>query len=119
MSIEIHHYIHPEPDPSAGLLRDALSALRHILERFETMSADLSQLKDAVAANSTVIGSAVTLIQGFGAKLQAAIDAGADPADLQALADELKTQDEALAGAVAANTPADTTVPATTDQPAT
>ena len=43
------------------------------------------------------------LIQGFAAKLEAAIAAG-DPAKLVALKDELKTSADALAAAVAANT---------------
>lgn len=75
-----------------------------IIERIAEMSQNLDQIKAAVAQNTTVIGSAITLINGFAGKLQAAIDAGANPADLQAMVDELNAEDAALAAAVAANT---------------
>ena len=62
----------------------------------------LDDLTAQVAANTTVIGSALTLIKGFSAQLAAA---GTDPAKLAALQASLKTSDDALAAAVAANTP--------------
>lgn len=65
------------------------------------MAADLSALTAQVAANATVIGSALTLIQGFAAQLAAA---GTDPAALAALQAQLQASDDALAAAVAANT---------------
>lgn len=67
--------------------------------------ADLESLAAQVEQNNTVIGSALTLINGFAAQLAAA---GTDPAKLQALQDSLKAQDDQLAAAVAANTPAAT-----------
>lgn len=69
------------------------------------MSAEMDALKTQVAANTTVIESALTLIQGFKAQLDAAIAAN-DPAALKALSDELATEDKKLSDAVAANTPA-------------
>lgn len=62
----------------------------------------LDALKAQVSANTTVIQSAVTLIAGL---RQAIIDAGTDPAALQALTDSLNTSDTALAAALVANTP--------------
>ncbi len=68
------------------------------------MSQQLDELKAKVAANTTVIGSAITLIQGLKQKLDDAIASG-DPAALEALSTELGTTDQALAAAVEANTP--------------
>ena len=64
-----------------------------------------------VTKDTSVIASAVTLIQGFAAQLKAAVDAalaaGASPAQLQALTDlqtTIAANDTALAAAVQANT---------------
>ncbi len=67
-----------------------------------TMSA-LTDLQAQVAANTTVIGSTLALIQGLKAQLDAA---GTDPQALADLSAQLSTSDQALAAAVAANTPA-------------
>jgi hypothetical protein len=71
----------------------------------DKLSQELDDLKAQVAKNTSVIESAKTLIVGFGARLDAA---GADPVALKALRDDLASEDDALAAAVAANTPADT-----------
>lgn len=63
----------------------------------------LDALKAQVAENSSVIESALALIQGIAGRLDEAL-ADDDPDALQALVDELKAKDEALAAAVAANT---------------
>ena len=65
----------------------------------------LSDLQAQVAQNSSVEGSALTLIQGLAAQLAAAIAAG-DPAALTTLQTQLATSATALAAAVKANTPA-------------
>jgi len=70
----------------------------------------LTDLQAAVAAEDTVIASAVTLIQGIPALIAAA---GTDPAALTALQSDITAQATALAAAVAANTPA-ATPPVTT-----
>ena len=67
------------------------------------MSAELDALTAQVHANTNVVQGAVALINGISDRIKAA---GADPAALQALTTELDTQDQALAAAVAANTPA-------------
>lgn len=67
------------------------------------MSQQLAALQAQVAENNSVVGSALTLIQGLRAQLDAA---GTDPAALAALSTSLKATDDALAAAVAANTPA-------------
>jgi len=66
------------------------------------MSKELDDLTAQVAANSTVVGSAIALINGIADRITAA---GVDVAKLQALTDELRTQDEALGTAVVSNTP--------------
>lgn len=67
------------------------------------MSAELDALTAQVKANSDLLDSATTLINGIAARITAA---GTDPAALKALTDELKAKDDALAAAVTANTPA-------------
>lgn len=69
------------------------------------ISANLQALMTQVAQNTSVEGSAVTLIQGIAAQLQAALS-NSDDAALPALVQQLSTSASALAAAVAANTPA-------------
>lgn len=63
----------------------------------------MNELKAQVEAQTQVEASAVTLINGLHDQLVAA---GNDPAKLDALRASLKTSADALAAAVAANTPA-------------
>jgi hypothetical protein len=114
MRIDVHVYVHD----GAGELARLASAIQNMEVR---MSAQLDALRAQVAANSTVTQSAVTLINGIAQRI---IDAGTDPAQLQALADSLSADDAALAQAVAANTvaspaPADATPGTDTTPPAT
>ena len=81
-----------------------LEIVREIKQGGITMAGELEVLKEAVASNTTVIGSAIVLLQGLKQKLDEAIASG-DPAALQALSDELGAQDQALADAIKANTP--------------
>jgi len=78
-------------------------ALVDILKRIKSMASQLTQLQTDVAANGTVIGSAVTLLQGLSQQIR---DLQNDPAALAQLATDLEAQSKALADAVAANTPA-------------
>lgn len=66
------------------------------------MSAEFDALVAQVTANTTVEGSAATLIAAIAAQLAA----NPTPAQVSALASQLKTSGDALAAAVAANTPA-------------
>lgn len=74
------------------------------------MATTLADVAAATTRNTTVVGSALILIQGLSAQLKAAIAAN-DPAALQAIVDQLDGSDTALASAVAANTPAAPTPP--------
>jgi len=71
----------------------------------------LDDLKAAVERETQVVASAVSLINGIAARVQAAVDAalanGATAAELQPVQDEVNTMKanaDALAAAVAANT---------------
>lgn len=71
------------------------------------MSTDLTPLQNEVANITTVVGSAVALINGFADRLAAEIE---DPVAVQAIVDGMRAQADSLAAAVAANTPAAPTV---------
>lgn len=64
--------------------------------------AELEDLQAQVAANKTVIDSALVLINGIADRIKAA---GTDPQKLADLTASLKAEDDQLAAAVTANTP--------------
>src|SRR5688572_4122735 len=72
-----------------------------IMEKVVAMAGELENLTNEVAETRTVVESAVVLIGTLAAKIEALKH---DPAALQALADDLNAQQEALAAAVSANT---------------
>ena len=89
-----------------GLLSFQFESLKHtLIKGVNIMAGELDALTAQVAANTTIEGSALTLIQGLAAQLAAAIAAG-NPAALTALETQLKTSADALAAAIATNTPA-------------
>jgi uncharacterized protein YoxC len=91
--------------PRSITLASIETALAEILRRVKTMASQLTQLQTDVAANATVVGSAVTLLQGLSQQIR---DLQNDPVALAQLATDLEAQSKALADAVAANTPATT-----------
>lgn len=97
--IHIHVHIQTNDDPRIDQILTAINRLA-IEERY-TM-ADLSELTAQVTANTDVVGSAIAMISGLADKLEAA---STDPAAVQDLANTLRTNNQALADAVAANTP--------------
>lgn len=98
-----HHHDHDHGNPAVE--QKLASILSLLTEGFRKMAQELDTLKAAVARNTDVENSAVTLLQGLKSKLDAAIAAG-DPAALTALSTELGSSADALAAAVIANTPA-------------
>lgn len=84
-------------------IEDTRKSLLLIIKNQTNMSAELDQLTTEVAETRTVIDSAITLIAGIKAQLDAA---GTDPAALAALSASLDAGQQALADAIAANTPA-------------
>ena len=98
------------PDDKAQLNRIE-RMLRHLLKKEELLAMslqdDFTALKAAVAAEKTVDDSAITLMQGLKAQLDAlASQPTISSADVQALSSQLATEQGALAAAVSANTPA-------------
>jgi hypothetical protein len=67
------------------------------------MSQQLDELKAVVQANNDLAESAITLIGGLATQIEAL---KTDPAALQELADSLRAEDQKLAAAISANTPA-------------
>jgi hypothetical protein len=85
-----------------------LNKLNVIIGKENTMAVDLSALTAEVARNTTVEQSVVTLVNNLAAQI-AAIPPSTDPvtqAALDALNATLTQNDDAIASAVAANTPA-------------
>lgn len=88
---------------SGAQLPPEIITLGAISRKLDTIMADLAALKAQIEANKAVTDSAIVLINGIADRIQAA---GTDPAQLQGLVDGLKNETDALASAVAANTPA-------------
>jgi uncharacterized protein YPO0396 len=76
--------------------------LDQILDKEQAMSKELDDLTAAVTNEGSVTQSAITLLQGLSAQIAALKD---DPAALEALAQQVNQQAQALADAVTANTP--------------
>lgn len=89
-------------------LNAQLAPISEILGRIKTMAGELDTLTTQVASNTTVIESAIQLLQGLKVALDAAIAANnaGNPTALLALSDSLGAEDAKLAAAVVANTPA-------------
>lgn len=88
-------------------LRLCRAMLLLLIRKENIEMAAIDDLKAEVARDTDVTSSAVTLLQGLHDQLAAAIAAG-DPAAIQAVADQLRTNTDALAASVAQNTPAAT-----------
>ena len=67
--------------------------------------ATLADIQTQLDANSRAIDSAASALTDLKAKLDTAIAAGADPATLQAMHDQLAASTAKLEGALTANTP--------------
>jgi len=81
---------------------EIIDLLRQIKQQGETMAGEVAKLEQDVADQTTVIQSAITLLQNIKALLDAA---GTDPAKLAALSAAIETNSANLAAAVVANTP--------------
>lgn len=105
--MKVHHVIHFENSLRIEAGPELAAVLHAITQKLNHIMSALDNLKTQVTALETVEASAVTLLQGLKAALDAAIASG-DPAAIQAVADQLGTDTATLAAAVAANTPAAT-----------
>lgn len=64
--------------------------------------AALTELRDAVAAQTTVVESVKTFIAGLASQLEANAD---DPDEIRSIAATVRNQTETLSGAMVENTP--------------
>ena len=104
INANINVYIHDRHSEARCEVMRRLEALDVKIDLVqETIMAAIDDLQAAVTAEDTVIDSAITLIQGIPALIAAA---GVDPAKLAALQADITGKSQALAAAVAANTPA-------------
>ena len=86
-----------------GKLDLILAALRATKTQEGIMAKTLDDVLADVIAQKTVVGSAVTLLQGIKAALDAAIAAG-DMSKVEAIADGIEANTADLAAGVSANT---------------
>ncbi len=105
----------PSPAPSEAILQ---RILKEIMKMSETFDTEMTQLRNDVAAQNTVISSATAAFEGLAARLaaaeMAAKTAGATDAQVASLAavrQSLESNTAALAAAVPANTSAATIAP--------
>ena len=101
LTIDLNVFSHPGSTPH---FEDQLNRILDLINKLETkMATALEDLTAQVTQTNTVIDSAIILIQGIKAALDAA---GTNPAALKALSASLDTSEQALAAAIVANTPA-------------
>lgn len=104
MKLDINIYVHHVNSPAEQDFQTrVLKYLDAIYKKECVLMASLDTLTAQVKANEDIEQSAVILIQGIAAQLEAA---KTDPVALQALSDSLKASASSLAAAVAANTQA-------------
>lgn len=111
MTIRIIHEVHFKGDSNGdhNLLHNVFQILKSIKHQNQKIMDELTVLTQEVTETKTVMASAVTLLQGLKARLDAA---GTDKVKLAELSADLDTHTNALAAAVAANTPAENEPPA-------
>lgn len=80
-----------------------LGGIGIVIRKLNEIMATLADVQAAVTAEDTVIDSAVALIQGLAAQVAAVAP---NQAAIDALAADIKGKSDALAAAVAQNTPA-------------
>jgi hypothetical protein len=107
--LEFHHrhdhYFHPSEGTASVLA--SIAALSASLEDLKgNLMATIDNLRTEVQENTNATQAAITLLNGLKQRLDEAIASG-DMTQVQALSDELSGNTDALAAAVAANTPAD------------
>lgn len=94
-------------DPALGRkLDENTKALNLLRQEIKNMVGEVQRLKDAVAKLDTVEASIIALINGLAGQIRDLVAAGADPAALSALADDVNAKADEMAKAVTDNTPA-------------
>lgn len=100
--MRIDVYVHSAED---GALEDINRKLDILLGIEGEIVADLSALTAEVQSNTDLDASIIAVVDRIAAELEAA---KTDPAAVQALVDQLRTNNASISAAVTANTPADT-----------
>ena len=108
MNLHFHvdnvHVHLPQDTAQLDRIESAITAVTSAITQLGVdMSQELDALEAEVSRNTTVDQSAITLLQGLAAQIE---QLKTDPVKLQALADSMRGSSDALAAAVAANTPA-------------
>jgi ABC-type Zn uptake system ZnuABC Zn-binding protein ZnuA len=98
-----HGTIHVVIDLSPELANIFKNNFPTINQKLDKMANELNDLTTNVSKNTDVIESAITLLGNIKSLLDAA---GTDPVKLKALSDTLASEDQKLADAIVANTPA-------------
>ncbi|MDQ5870787.1 MAG: hypothetical protein M3547_01090 [Acidobacteriota bacterium] len=104
------HFFHSDDETKselAGIRRELMELKRAVTAQTKEvahMAGELQALEAEVERNTTVDGSVITLVNGLAAQIEALKN---DPAKLQAMADKLRADNDALAAAVTAHTPAE------------
>jgi ABC-type transporter Mla subunit MlaD len=93
--VEIHIHIHKGPD------EEALQLLRQLTTQGAATMATLADLTTEVQENADLSGSIIALLNGIAQQLR---DAAADPAAINAIADQLEATNTAIDEAIRANT---------------
>ena len=106
MRLDIHHLVTLDQGVLSRLDKIEYK-LDLIISNQEAIMAAIDDLATAVAAEDTVIASAVVLLQGIPGLISAA---GVDPAKLAALQTDIQNQTANLAAAVLVGTPVTSTV---------
>jgi hypothetical protein len=101
LHIHIHHHGKPSDDE---VLHNVFTLTQSTHAQNQKIMEELAVLTQEVTETKTVMASAVTLLQGLKARLDAA---GTDKVKLAELSADLDTNTNALAAAVAANTPSE------------
>lgn len=104
VQLPVEFALHVEAGPELkAVLADIINRLIRIEGVVQMTQDEVTLLQAKVAEQTSVIESAVTLLNGLHAAL---IAAAGDPAAVTAIANSLAANTAALAAAVAANTPA-------------
>lgn len=91
-------------DDLLALVRQSIVASSELATEVAKMAGEIQNLEVEVSQNASATQSAIVLLNGLKARLDAAIASG-DMSKVKELADQLSSNTDALAAAVTANTP--------------
>lgn len=96
--IGLHHFIHMD--------EDVVTQLKKLNKKVNILMANMNDLRSAVERNNSLEDSVLTMLQGISQQLKDA-QAQNDPQAIQQVIDQLDANNQRMADAVAANTPAE------------